>query len=84
MEQQVKDKGLAVKTSVLPLDAAPRAINRETTGVFKLVADKKTFKVVRNLCRDRKCREYNLFGNVNCKIWSSLKGKSSLMVFDRN
>ena len=36
-----------MKTSVLPLDAVPRAlVNRETTGVFKLVADEKTLKVL--------------------------------------
>ena len=42
-----KEKGYDVKTSVLPLDAVPRAIvNRETTGVFKLVADAETLKVL--------------------------------------
>jgi mercuric reductase len=46
-EEQAKEKGYEVKTSVLPLDAVPRAIvNRETTGVFKLVADSKTLKVL--------------------------------------
>nr|WP_319020786.1 mercury(II) reductase [Bacillus sp. B1-b2] len=46
-EQQAKENGYEVKTSVLPLDAVPRAlVNRETTGVFKLVADAKTLKVV--------------------------------------
>lgn len=46
-EEQGKEKGYEVKTSVLPLDAVPRAIvNRETTGVFKLVADAKTLKVL--------------------------------------
>lgn len=46
-EAQAKEKGYEVKTSVLPLDAVPRAIvNRETTGVFKLVADSKTLKVL--------------------------------------
>ncbi len=44
-EKQAKEKGIEVKTSVLPLNAVPRAIvNRETTGVFKLVADANTFK----------------------------------------
>ena len=34
-EEQAKEKGYDVKTSVLPLDAVPRAIvNRETTGVI--------------------------------------------------
>ncbi len=46
-EQQAKEKGYEVKTSVLPLNAVPRAlVNRETTGVFKLVADTKTMKVL--------------------------------------
>ena len=46
-EEQAKEKGYEVKTSVLPLDAVPRAIvNRETTGVFKLVADANTLKVL--------------------------------------
>src|SRR5699024_12508089 len=46
-EEQAKEKGYEVKTSVLPLDAVPRAIvNRETTGVFKLVADAKRIKVL--------------------------------------
>lgn len=46
-EEQAKEKGYEVKTSVLPLNAVPRAIvNRETTGVFKLVADANTLKVL--------------------------------------
>ncbi|MDP5276473.1 mercury(II) reductase [Chengkuizengella axinellae] len=46
-EEQAKQNGFDVKTSVLPLDAVPRAlVNRETTGVFKLVADAKTLKVL--------------------------------------
>ncbi|EWG09322.1 mercury(II) reductase [Cytobacillus firmus] len=46
-EEQAKEKGYEVKKSVLPLDAVPRAIvNHETTGVFKLVADAKTLKVL--------------------------------------
>ena len=46
-EEQAKEEGYEVKTSVLPLYAVPRAIvNRETTGVFKLVADSKTLKVL--------------------------------------
>lgn len=46
-EEQAKEQGYVVKTSVLPLDAVPRAIvNRETTGVFKLIADAKTMKVL--------------------------------------
>ncbi len=46
-EEQAKAKGYEVKTSVLPLDSVPRAlVNRETTGVFKLVADSKSLKVL--------------------------------------
>jgi mercuric reductase len=46
-EQQATDRGYEVKTSVLPLDAVPRAlVNRETTGVFKLVVDAKTQKLI--------------------------------------
>lgn len=46
-EEKAVDEGYAVKTSVLPLDAVPRAlVNRETTGVFKIVADAKTLKVL--------------------------------------
>jgi len=46
-EQQAKEKGYEIKTSVLPLEAVPRAIvNHETTGVFKLVADAKTGKLL--------------------------------------
>lgn len=46
-EEQAKEQGYEVKTSVLSLDAVPRAlVNRETTGVFKIVADAKTLKVL--------------------------------------
>lgn len=46
-EAQAKSDGYEVLTSVLPLDAVPRAlVNRETTGVFKLVADAYTRKVL--------------------------------------
>jgi len=46
-EKQAMAKGYEVKTSVLPLDAIPRAlVNRETTGVFKIVADSKSLKVI--------------------------------------
>lgn len=46
-EKQAKVKGYEVKTSVLPLSSVPRAIvNRETTGVFKVVADSKSLKVL--------------------------------------
>jgi len=46
-EEQAKSKGYEVLTSVLPLDAVPRAlVNRETTGVFKLVADANTRQIL--------------------------------------
>ncbi|ANU10889.1 mercury(II) reductase [Planococcus antarcticus DSM 14505] len=46
-EQQAKEKGFAVITSVLPLEAVPRAqVNHEAIGVFKLVADAKTRKLL--------------------------------------
>src|SRR5699024_2523782 len=46
-EQQAKEKGYEVKTSVMPLDAVPRALgNRDTTGLSKLVADAKTLKIL--------------------------------------
>jgi mercuric reductase len=46
-EAQAKAQGYEVVCSVLPLDAVPRALlNRETTGVFKLVADAKTRKIL--------------------------------------
>ncbi len=46
-EEQAKSSGHEVLTSVLPLDAVPRAlVNRETTGVFKLVADAQTRKIL--------------------------------------
>ncbi|MDC3412965.1 mercury(II) reductase [Aquibacillus sp. 3ASR75-286] len=46
-EANAKEEGYNVKTSVLPLEAVPRAlVNRETTGVFKLVADEKTNKII--------------------------------------
>ena len=46
-EEQAKEQGYDVKTSVLSLHAVPRAlVNHETTGVFKIVADAKTLKVL--------------------------------------
>lgn len=46
-EDQAKASGYEVLTSVLPLDAVPRAlVNRQTTGVFKLVADAKTRRIL--------------------------------------
>lgn len=46
-EKQAKEKGYEVKTSVLHLDDVPRAIvNHETTGVFKIVADANSLKVL--------------------------------------
>src|SRR5699024_9034445 len=46
-EQQEKEKGYDVKTSVMPLDAVPRAwVHWETTDVFILLADAKTLKIL--------------------------------------
>ncbi len=46
-EAMAKDEGYETVLSVLPLDAVPRAlVNRETTGVFKLVADAKTRRIL--------------------------------------
>lgn len=46
-EEQAKEKGIQVKTSVLSLDAVPRAIvNRETTGIIKLVVDQESLKIL--------------------------------------
>lgn len=46
-EQQAKDRGIDVKTSVLPLENVPRAlVNHETIGVFKLVVDNHSQKVI--------------------------------------
>lgn len=46
-EAEAGSAGYEVLTSVLSLDAVPRAlVNRETTGVFKLVADAKTRKIL--------------------------------------
>lgn len=46
-EAQAKQQGVEVITSILPLEAVPRAIvNRETTGVFKLIADAKSRKII--------------------------------------
>ncbi len=46
-EQQAKAKGYDVKTSILPLDAVPRAlVNQETTGVYKLIVDGQTRKLI--------------------------------------
>ncbi len=46
-EEQARDRGYEVITSVLPLEAFPRALaNRETVGLFKLVADAKSRKLL--------------------------------------
>ncbi|MDP9728005.1 mercury(II) reductase [Alicyclobacillus tolerans] len=46
-EEKAKTEGFDVMTSVLPLNAVPRAlVNRETTGVFKIVADSQTRKIL--------------------------------------
>jgi len=42
-EQAARETGHPVVTSILPLDSVPRAlVNRDTTGVVKLVADEST------------------------------------------
>jgi mercuric reductase len=46
-EQQARDAGFDVKTSVVPLDQVPRALAaRDTRGLIKLVADKKTDRLL--------------------------------------
>jgi mercuric reductase len=46
-EQAATEAGLAVKTSLLPLSAVPRAlVNRETAGLVKIVADADTDKIL--------------------------------------
>ncbi|MCH7583687.1 MAG: mercury(II) reductase [Acidobacteria bacterium] len=46
-EQQAKDKGRSIITSVLPLDVVPRAlVDHETNGLIKLVADEADGKLL--------------------------------------
>ncbi|MBI3970225.1 MAG: mercury(II) reductase [Chloroflexi bacterium] len=46
-EAQAREQGHEVKVSVLPLHAVPRAlVNRETHGLFKLVADAQTDRLL--------------------------------------
>jgi len=46
-EEQARQEGHAVRVSSLPLDAIPRAlVNRDTRGLFKLVADARTDQVL--------------------------------------
>jgi mercuric reductase len=46
-EQQARDAGFDVKTSVVPLDQVPRALAaRDTRGLIKLVADKATDRLL--------------------------------------
>lgn len=46
-EKEAKNIGYDVKTSVINLNLVPRAIvNRETTGIFKLVADTRTHRIL--------------------------------------
>ncbi len=46
-EQQAREQGREVQTSVLPLDAVPRAlVNHDTLGVIKLVADAETNQLI--------------------------------------
>ena len=45
--QQARDAGFDVKTSVVPLDQVPRALAaRDTRGLIKLVADRKTDRLL--------------------------------------
>lgn len=46
-EQQARDAGFEVKTSIVPLDQVPRALAaRDTRGLIKLVADRKTDRLL--------------------------------------
>ena len=46
-EQQARDAGFDVKTSIVPLDQVPRALAaRDTRGLIKLVADKQTDRLL--------------------------------------
>lgn len=46
-EEQARHEGIAVKATVLPLDVVPRAqVNYDAVGVFKLVADSATDRVL--------------------------------------
>ena len=46
-ERQARDAGFDVKTSVVPLDQVPRALAaRDTRGLIKLVADRKTDRLL--------------------------------------
>ncbi|MGK7655086.1 mercury(II) reductase [Roseovarius sp. B08] len=46
-EQQARDAGFDLKTSIVPLDQVPRALAaRDTRGLIKLVADKKTDRLL--------------------------------------
>ncbi|MHA1545511.1 MAG: mercury(II) reductase, partial [Alphaproteobacteria bacterium] len=46
-EQGARDRGIAVKTSILTLDNVPRALAaRDTRGLIKLVADSATGKLI--------------------------------------
>jgi mercuric reductase len=45
-ETAAQQQGLAIKSAVLPLDAVTRALaNRETRGLFKMVADDETGRI---------------------------------------
>ena len=46
-EAQAKERGIDVKTSLLPMEAVPRALAaRDTRGVIKLVADRATDRLL--------------------------------------
>lgn len=46
-EQQAREQGFEVETSLLPLDAVPRAlVNGDTRGLFKLVAEQESGRLL--------------------------------------
>ncbi|MDE3133375.1 MAG: mercury(II) reductase [Acidobacteriota bacterium] len=46
-EQQARDQGFDIETTVLPLEAVPRAlVNGDTRGLFKLVAEQDTGRLL--------------------------------------
>ncbi|HLI58385.1 MAG TPA: mercury(II) reductase [Solirubrobacteraceae bacterium] len=46
-EAEARERGFEVRTSLLPLEAIPRAlVNRDTTGLFKLIAEADTGRLL--------------------------------------
>ena len=46
-ERQARDQGIEIDTSLLPLSLVPRAlVNRDTRGLFKLVAERETGRLL--------------------------------------